>query len=260
MWLCFPVKMTGCGAVCFPEMKIRRRRSSRCLKKSTGDYEYFTVKDDFLKAGETYTITEKNTEIDGYKFNNKKQCSQILTVQTADVAVSFANAYMQPRLTVKKLVTGNMVEKNKEFTFSMQFIKNGEKWTKNLNQKDGEDLIAQEGKYHFTLKDGESIAFNVPYGYTYHITEANENDYKTYIGDVSTTKENYKNLKESADKTVTGMSGDNDKQVVFVNEKNIVPPTGISTTLTAWFLMTGATILFGAVFFIFGVYGKRFRI
>ena len=37
MWFCFLVKMTGCGAVCFPEMKIRRHRSSHCSKKSMGD-------------------------------------------------------------------------------------------------------------------------------------------------------------------------------------------------------------------------------
>ena len=229
-------------------------------KKSTGVYEYFNEEDEFLKAGESYTITEKDTDLDGYKFNNnQEECSKEITVSDKDTEkeISFANNYKQPTLTVKKLVTGNMSEKGKEFHFSMQFIKNNRKWTKELKQTGDETLASREGKYNFTLKDGESIQLKVPYGYTYELTEETGEGYKTYIGDGNITKENYKNLQESTDKKSTGTFGDNNTSVTFVNEKNIVPPTGVNNTMTAWFLMTGATLILGVIFFLFNIRSKR---
>lgn len=229
-------------------------------KKNTGVYEYSNEEDKFLKAGETYTITEMNTDLDGYKFNNSQaEYSKEITVSAADTEkeISFANSYKQPTLTVKKLVAGNMPEKDKEFHFSMQFIKNNRKWTKELKQAGDKTLASQKEKYNFTLKDGESIQLKVPYGYTYELTEETAEGYKTYIGGGNVTKENYKNLQESTDKKSTGTFGNNDTSVTFVNEKNIVPPTGINNTMTAWFLMTGATLILGAVFFLFEVRRKR---
>ena len=229
-------------------------------KKSTGVYEYSNEKDKFLKAGETYTITEMNTDLDGYKFNNSQaEYSKEITVGATDTEeeISFTNSYKQPTLTVKKLVAGNMPEKDKEFHFSMQFIKNNRKWTKELKQTGDKTLASQKEKYNFTLKDGESIQLKVPYGYTYELTEETAEGYKTYIGGGNVTKENYKNLQESTDKKSTGTFGGNDTSVTFVNEKNIVPPTGVNNTMTAWFLMTGATLILGAVFFLFEVRRKR---
>lgn len=236
---------------------------SEFTKKSDGTYAYSKEADKFMKAGETYTITEIGTDADGYKFNNTEdQCSKKVTVKATDTEteVSFTNAYIQPTLIVKKLVAGNMSEKGKEFHFSLQFIKNNKEWTEKLKQTDGQELSAEKGNYNFILKDGESISLKVPYGYTYTVTETGAEEYKTYTGDNSTTKENYKDLEENADKKATETLDTDDSYVTFVNEKNVVPPTGISTTMTAWLVMTGVTFLLGTVFFIFEVRRKRFTV
>lgn len=107
-------------------------------KNKDGIYEYSNPEDKFLEAGKTYTITEKNTGLDGYKFNNKeKECSNTITV------------------------------------------------TKNDN--------------------------------------------------------------------------DTEKEVAFVNDytKNIVPPTGAPTTMTAWIIMTGVTLLLAVSFIVFDIRRKR---
>lgn len=236
---------------------------SEFTKKSDGTYAYSKEADKFMKAGETYTITEIGTDADGYKLNNTEdQCSKKVTVKATDTEteVSFTNAYTQPTLTVKKLVAGNMSEKGKEFRFSLQFIKNNKEWTEKLKQTDGQELSAENGNYNFILKDGESISLKVPYGYTYTVTETGAEEYKTYTGDNSTTKENYKSLEENDDKKATGTLNTDNPYVTFVNEKNVVPPTGTSTTMTAWLVMTGATFLLGAVFFTFEVRRKRFTV
>lgn len=236
---------------------------SEFTKKSDGSYEYLRDTDKFMKAGETYTVTEKNTDVDGYKFNNEeKECSKTITVGAADSEeeISFTNTYTQPTLTVKKLVTGNAPEKEKEFHFSLQLIKNNKKWEKELQKMNDDKISAQKDQYEFTLKDGESIQLKVPYGYTYTLTETDAEAYKTYIGNEDTTKKNYKNLAEKAEKNATGILGDSDSHVVFVNEKDIVPPTGISTTMTVWLLMTGVTLALGAVFLLFEIRRKRFTI
>ena len=108
-------------------------------KNKDGTYEYSNPEDKFLEAGKTYTITEKNTALDGYIFNNKEEeCSKTITV------------------------------------------------TKNDNNKE--------------------------------------------------------------------------KEVAFVNDytKNIVPPTGASTTMTAWILMTGVTLMLAVSFIVFDIRRKRF--
>ena len=41
------------------------------------------------------------------------------------------------------------------------------------------------------------------------------------------------------------------------NKKQVIPPTGISTTMMAWLLMTGATLVLGLVFLLFEIQRKR---
>lgn len=67
-------------------------------KNPDGSYEYSNPQDKFLEAGKTYTITEKNTGLDGYTFNNKEaDCSKTITVTKDDdnteKEVSFVNDY-----------------------------------------------------------------------------------------------------------------------------------------------------------------------
>ena len=72
----------------------------------------------------------------------------------------------------------------------------------------------------------------------------------------------FNNKEKECSNTITVTKNDNDteKEVAFVNNytKNIVPPTGTSTTMTAWILMTGVTLLLAVCFIVFDIRRKRF--
>ena len=76
-----------------------------------------------------------------------------------------------------------------------------------------------------------------------------DDGYKTYIGEKK--EENQKRTTE--EETLTQKT-----EINFLNKKEVIPPTGVETTMTAWLLMTGVTLLLGAVFLLFGIRRKRF--
>ena len=140
-----------------------------------------------------------------------------------------------------------MSEKRKEFAFSIT-LKDANGAVYELSDEEIKDVgfstkgEDQKGVYTFTLKDGESKEFSLPYGCKYTISEEDYSSlgYKTYI----------REKKEENQKRMT--------EINFLNKKEVIPPTGVETTMTAWLLMTGVTLLLGAVFLLFGIRRKRF--
>lgn len=149
-----------------------------------------------------------------------------------------------------------MSEKRKEFAFSIT-LKDANGAAYELSDEEIKDIgfsikgEGQKGVYIFTLKDGESKEFSLPYGCKYTISEEDysSSGYKTYIGEKK--EENQKRTTE--EETLTQKT-----EINFLNKKEVIPPTGIETTMTAWLLMTGVTLLLGAVFLLFGIRRKRF--
>ena len=159
-------------------------------------------------------------------------------------------------LIINKTVEGNMSEKRKEFAFSIT-LKDANGAAYELSDEEIKDVgfstkgEDQKGVYTFTLKDGESKEFSLPYGCKYTISEEDysSSGYKTYIGEKK--EENQKRTTE--EETLTQKT-----EINFLNKKEVIPPTGVETTMTAWLLMTGVTLLLGAVFLLFGIRRKRF--
>ena len=213
-----------------------------------------------INPGSFYEITEDGGEVEGYTWetaaDKKNENGTIVKDETEKV--SFKNTYSRKKfpLIINKTVEGNMSEKRKEFAFSIT-LKDANGAAYELSDEEIKDVgfstkgEDQKGVYTFTLKDGESKEFSLPYGCKYTISEEDysSSGYKTYIGEKK--EENQKRTTE--EETLTQKT-----EINFLNKKEVIPPTGVETTMTAWLLMTGVTLLLGAVFLLFGIRRKRF--
>ena len=213
-----------------------------------------------INPGSFYEITEDGGEVEGYIWetaaDKKSENGTIAKDETEKV--SFKNTYSRKKipLIINKTVEGNMSEKRKEFAFSIT-LKDANGAVYELSDEEIKDVgvstkgEGQKGVYTFTLKDGESKEFSLPYGCKYTISEEDysSSGYKTYIGEKK--EENQKRTTE--EETLTQKI-----EINFLNKKEVIPPTGVETTMTAWLLMTGVTLLLGAGFLLFGIRRKRF--
>lgn len=213
-----------------------------------------------INPGSFYEITEDGGEVEGYTWETAadKKSENGTIVKDETEKVFFKNTYSRKNipLIINKTVEGNMSEKRKEFAFSIT-LKDANGAAYELSDEEIKDVgfstkgEDQKGVYTFTLKDGEGKEFSLPYGCKYTISEEDysSSGYKTYIGEKK--EENQKRTTE--EETLTQKT-----EINFLNKKEVIPPTGVETTMTAWLLMTGVTLLLGAVFLLFGIRRKRF--
>ena len=213
-----------------------------------------------INPGSFYEITEDGGEVEGYTWETAadKKSENGTIVKDETEKVFFKNTYSRKNITliINKTVEGNMSEKRKEFAFSIT-LKDANGAAYELSDEEIKDVgfstkgEDHKGVYTFTLKDGESKEFSLPYGCKYTISEEDysSSGYKTYIGEKK--EENQKRTTE--EETLTQKT-----EINFLNKKEVIPPTGVETTMTAWLLMTGVTLLLGAVFLLFGIRRKRF--
>ena len=213
-----------------------------------------------INPGSFYEITEDGGEVEGYTWETAadKKSENGTIVKDETEKVFFKNTYSRKKipLIINKTVEGNMSEKRKEFAFSIT-LKDANGAAYELSDEEIKDVgfstkgEDQKGVYTFTLKDGESKEISLPYGCKYTISEEDysSSGYKTYIGEKK--EENQKRTTE--EETLTQKT-----EINFLNKKEVIPPTGVETTMTVWLLMTGVTFLLGAVFLLFGIRRKRF--
>ena len=213
-----------------------------------------------INPGSFYEITEDGGEVEGYTWETAadKKSENGIIVKDETEKVFFKNTYSRKNipLIINKTVEGNMSEKRKEFAFSIT-LKDANGAAYELSDEEIKDVgfstkgENQKGVYTFTLKDGESKEFSLPYGCKYTISEEDysSSGYKTYIGEKK--EENQKRTTE--EETLTQKT-----EINFLNKKEVIPPTGVETTMTVWLLMTGVTFLLGAVFLLFGIRRKKF--
>ena len=211
-----------------------------------------------INPGSFYEITEDGGEVEGYTWETTADKKSENGTIAKDETEKVKNTYSRKKfpLIINKTVEGNMSEKRKEFAFSIT-LKDANGAAYELSDEEIKDVgfstkgENQKGVYTFTLKDGESKEFSLPYGCKYTISEEDysSSGYKTYIGEKK--EENQKRMTE--EETLTQKT-----EINFLNKKEVIPPTGVETTMTAWLLMTGVTLLLGAVFLLFGIRRKRF--
>lgn len=155
--------------------------------------------------------------------------------QGADKSDTFENTYSAGTLTVKKTVTGNLGDKNKEFDFTVTFAApQGKDWTPAIGLPEGATMVEDNPmSYTFKLKhDGTATFGNLPAGVTYIVTEAEVQGYTTTsAGDEGTI--------------VAGLN-----EVTFTNDKHGEIPTGVTTENLPYVLLIGFVVLAGAALLI----------
>lgn len=142
------------------------------------------------------------------------------------------------KLTVKKIVDGNMGDTNQNFTFTGEKI-----YTNDANKTEVTD--------EFTLKHGQEVTFKLKVGDDVSISETSVAGYETSykVGDSTAVKGNkydYSKVETNRPDAVT---------VTFTNKKQINPPNGIITTIAPYAIMVVLAAGAGVYF----VYSRRRR-
>lgn len=151
---------------------------------------------------------------------------------------------------IKKTVTGNQGNKNKEFSFTVTIDgddtdKAGkEKYKAVKTPKTGDPEIM-----HIT--DEEAATFTLMDGETLHIYGLSEND-EYEVTETDYSKEGYTTTVK--DKNAKGKLEADGVVVEFINDKNVGPATGVAMTFAPYVLLVAAAGGLGAV-----VLGKKKR-
>lgn len=178
----------------------------------------------------TYTVTETSMgNVDHYTWTTLEKAKTGNATLSAgqDGTVTITNTLKKnPKVTVKKEVTGNMSQKSDSFEFNV----NGTSTT-------------------LTAKDDAKYEVEVAYGSKFTVTETNKNGYE---------------LNKIEAKGSTGTKNDDsytidsvtaDTTITFTNTKTINPPNGITTTIAPYAIMVVLAAGAGVYF----VYSRRRR-
>ena len=154
-----------------------------------------------IPIGVTYTAEELDANQNGYSTTSSGTSGTISAALSEAVFTNTKNAAVETgSLEVKKVLSGNLTDPDKNFTFTVTF-------------SDGKTYDGVASGSQFTLKGGQSKTINgIPHGVTYTVTEAEAN------------KDGYTTTSTSASGTISAELS----EAVFVNTKNkvvITPPS-----------------------------------
>ncbi len=166
--------------------------------------------------------------------------------------IQFNNKLKTTSLTVKKTVTGNAGERDREFDFTLELIPNAEfekgkkvTFTKKGKDNTKTDVVATIGEATtFKLKDGESLTLDkLPVGISYKVREAEVAGYKTtaQLKDGDST-EAY-NLGDDH------VSDETPDVIEVTNNKEGIIPTGVVNTI-APFAALAIVAIGGSLYFV----------
>lgn len=235
-----------------------------------GIYHYLVTETQGTYNGITYDTTPRHVYVyvvnktdgkDGYEVQAVKVVKDGETDKADDLEI--VNRYgdgTTPEddvhdFIIKKTVTGNQGNKNKEFSFTVKI--NGDDTDKAGKEKYKAVKTDQDGKEYimhieevesekdkggsFTLKDGETL----------HIYGLSENDEYT-VTEADYSSEGY--TTSVKDKNAQGKLEADGVEVEFINDKNVGPATGVAMTFAPYVLLVAAAGGLGAV-----VLGKKKR-
>lgn len=198
-------------------------------------YSYTSDTLDCWSMDATYTVEEEYFEVEGYDRTgtDATTVSDKIEGRNRDATATFTNTYTPSNrtITLKKVVTGNMGDKNQSFTFSA---------TNN----------ATLGTT--SLKGGETTTITAKVGENVTITETDPGSYTVSAAGVEDGKFNEK--ENSYTFTVTKDMNTN-TVITFTNTKTINPPSGITTTIAPYAIMVVLAAGAGVYF----VYSRRRR-
>lgn len=143
--------------------------------------------------------------------------------KTTDMGL-FTNYYSEApvvvpkhKLTIRKEVTGDIGDKGKYFRFKLSLKDSKGQPISSVKADDGLELVYKDGVYNFNLKHDQYVSLvDLPQGYSYEITEEDAEGYQVTVDD-----------QPSPDAKAVGTDIKADKEVKFVNHKELVPATGV---------------------------------
>ncbi len=159
---------------------------------------------------------------------------------------------------IKKTVTGNQGNKNKEFEFTVTIDGDdtdkagAERYKVEMKDKNGE-VIETTPKLEY-LTDGIEQDFKLKDGDTLHIYGLSEKDTYTVTETDYSTEGYTTTVNGTKGHSGTGNLTEDNVEVVFENNKNVTPATGVAMTFAPYVLLVAAAGGLGAV-----VLGKKKR-
>lgn len=220
--------------------------------------EIATDKDGNVYEGIDYTTEQKYFDVYVTSDDNGNlEVSSYTFVKTGSVKEkddgTFTNNYSKDHdklkdLTVKKEVTGNQGDHNKNFEFTLKVDgAAGEKYYVTFSDSRPAMTLVSGTAKTITLKDDQTAKiWGLSDSDKYTITEASyESDgYETSI-DSTKTSTTTGTMKEGAGET----DNKGDRKITVVNDKNATTPTGIFLHVTPYLALIGAALLSGILFF-----------
>ena len=193
-----------------------------------------------LPVGSILTLTENNadnytTTVNGTEKADKKA---EITVPEEGATITFVNTRNTKKLTVKKLVAGNMG--NKAGTFTITLALPGE----DVDTIDGLPKNTPSGTWSINLGHDESKEIILPAGVHYTL-----NEYMVGLTGYTVKFNDTEGAEYSGQLT-------EDTSITVTNTRNVAVPTGITTDLHFWKWLIGACFLalIGAA-----MYGRKKR-
>lgn len=234
--------------------------SSRTVKFSDFAEEngIFSYTINYLKPGISYKVQETNEDLEDYTVVTTPATKEVTgtIVKGENNKAEFTNTYTPAEriLTVKKIVTGNMGDEGKDFTFTLTLTGTDIPEKIKFSKKNSTGSVIQEGNlensdetYVFELKHNESIELAIPYEIEYTISEDAQDYTASYqVG----TGGGYTRGNSCSGKM------DNDVTITFKNMLDIAPPTGLNGNATPFAMML-LTAVAGGLWF--GITCRRKR-
>mgnify|MGYP001454078581 CR=1 FL=1 len=183
-----------------------------------------------LPKGATYSVVEADYSAEGYTTTYSGAAGDIVVGQTQTAA--FTNTREIGNLTIKKTVAGDLADRNRYFTFVVEFGSN------EVYYYHGSKVGAIQSGQSVQLKHNEYIVIEeILIGTTYKVTEVEEN-----WGGYSTSYTGTVGLMETTGKTAA-----------FVNWRSSVPNTGDDDTAAT--VRVGLIISVSLLLISTGLYG-----
>ncbi len=216
------------------------------LIKATEDSNgYVSVTKTICVPEDDYTVTEDGTkaEIDGYNRTTSYSggsgtSNNSVTVADTNISipkVTCTNTYVKKdcTITLTKKVTGNMGDKDKEFSFTVST----DKGTLAVPDNGNCTLNSTDNTVTAELHDGETATITVPYGATITIKETNGSGYTAsyVVGSESKKDGSICEISKITENT----------NITFTNDKNVAAATAMVTSYLPYLLaVAGAGALF----------------
>ena len=221
------------------DVTIKGKEDKVPLREFTpGNDGTYTFTFNGLSPNTAYSVTESDANVEGYELTTTPSTLPVSGNVAGDATetVHITNSYTPSNrtITLKKVVAGNMGDTNKEFKFSVS---------------GGNATITKD-----TLKNDEEATITAKVGQEITITEDNytSDGYTTTAEGV--TGGTYNEDAHSYTFTVTKDMNTN-TVITFTNEKQINPPSGITTTIAPYAIMVVLAAGAGVYF----VYSRRRR-